>query len=326
MAKIFTVEDKIKDLNKLREEGTTAGLKTNITPLDEIFSIKKGYTLYIGGAPHSGKTEFINELALSMAIHYGWKILIYSGEAGGIENTIAELCHKLVGKPFMKHKSSGELNEYCMSDDERTWAQYVVSEHFMFIDTEDEKSDITSFKADEFYQIISDHEAETGKRFDMTILDPWNDVVNETGKHGGREDIWLAEALRICRQDAKRNQRYNVIIFHVAELPAVKHKESGKFYNPPALPTQWAGGRTPQRRAHTMLLCWRPPNFGDYRENEVIIYNQKAKPKGTGKIGECSLFWDWKSNRYYWQSGTQSVSAFDYKKQKPIEPPDEDPF
>ena len=74
---------------------------------------------------------------------------------------------------------------------------------------------------------------------------------------------------------------------------------------PPALPNEWAGGRTWWRRAFTMLLVYRPPKSLTNEDgqpvepNEAWIINQKSKPKGTGKIGRVSIFWDWKKNGYY---------------------------
>lgn len=54
-----------------------------------------------------------------------------------------------------------------------------------------------------------------------------------------------------------------------------------------------------------MILIYRPPIFlcnengKPYEPNETHIIVQKAKPKGSAKIGLSSLYWDWKTNRYY---------------------------
>ena len=44
-----------------------------------------------------------------------------------------------------------------------------------------------------------------------------------------------------------------------------------------------------------------------YAENETHIIVQKSKPKGIGKTGKASIFWDWKKNRYYCYEGNQQL-------------------
>ena len=97
---IVRIEDRIKQLDGIREEGYFKGMKTGLTVLDSIYSIAKGYPLYIAGSPHAGKSEFGKELALSAAIHHHFKWFCYCGEDGSAEITIAELCSKLIGKPY----------------------------------------------------------------------------------------------------------------------------------------------------------------------------------------------------------------------------------
>jgi hypothetical protein len=41
--------------------------------------------------------------------------------------------------------------------------------------------------------------------------------------------------------------------------------------------------------------------------NESHIIIQKTKPKGVGKTGKASIFWDWKKNRYYCYEGSQQL-------------------
>ena len=63
-----------------------------------------------------------------------------------------------------------------------------------------------------------------------------------------------------------------------------------------------------------MLLIYRPPVWMNdasgqpFAENESHIYVQKSKPKGIGKTGMASIFWDWKKNRYWcFDRGGQKV-------------------
>lgn len=321
MKPYFVFEDIQKESNLYRENGNEKGISSGWKTLDEILTFKKGYPVYIAGAPHSGKTEWTLELMLSLSVNQGYKWFVYSGEIGSIAELVAELCFKYIGKPYIKRESNGTT--YQMNEGERASAEYFISKHFCFIDPEDPKSSIKSFTVSEFYSLVEQAEKELGIIFDGTLIDPWNDVANEIKDYGGREDVWLADALLLCRTDAKKNKRINIIVNHIADIKAVFDKESGKRYLPVALPNEWAGGRTWWRRAYLMILIYRPPVFLNnevgcpHEPNESQIIIQKAKPKGIAKIGSKSLYWDWKTNRYYEKDEYGELRSPFVKKKEP---------
>lgn len=286
---IVRIEDRVKELDKIRESGYFKGLSTGLSVLDSIYSIAKGYPLYIAGSPHAGKSEFGKELALSCSIHHKFKWFCYCGEDGSAEITIAELCSKLIGKPY--------FGEYAMSDSERLYAHNFISERFIFTEPSE-----TTLKG--FYRELKQTEKDLGIKFDGSIFDPFNDVVNESSKYGGTH-LWLEDELKHTRHEAHSGNRVDMILNHIADVNYVVDKDTNQRYVPPALPSQWAGGQVWHRRAYTMLLVYRPPswlkdeNGYPYGENVTLIYNQKAKPKGSGRLGSCKIFWDWKRNRFY---------------------------
>lgn len=287
---IVKIEHKAKELYKIREKGYFyKTYKTGLQCLDEIYKPVKGFPLFVAGSPHHGKSEFTLELALSLCLNEKFKVCAYLGEAGNIEIAIAEICSKIAGKPY--------TGKFAMSESELMFAHTFVSEHFTFIDLE-------TFKIKEFYTEVEKAQDELGYTFDVTILDPFNDATNQTSEHGGTH-IWLEEDLKFIRQQSKKYNRLDIVVNHIGDTTFMVDKETGNRYSPPALPSEWAGGRVWHRRAFTMLLVYRPPrwlkdeNGQEYGENKTIIYNQKAKPKGTGKIGIAVIEWDFKKNRYF---------------------------
>jgi len=40
-------------------------------------------------------------------------------------------------------------------------------------------------------------------------------------------------------------------------------------------------------------------NGEPYGNNMTMVINQKAKPKGSGKLGKAIIGWDWQRNRYF---------------------------
>ena len=289
--KFYHLSDILEPLSDFREVGNTKGLNCGIIALNEYFTLKKGFPLFIAGAPYSGKTEFTFEVLINTSILYGWKHFIYCGEGGEPENIVSELMYKFIGKPFVK-------GSYSMNELEISKATAFVMKHFIIANHDHE------FTINEFYDTVDEAEIQYGIKFDTVTFDPFNDIKEEVDYFGGREDKYLASVLKTVRINAKKHNRVNILVNHIADVRAVTNKE-GKRYMPPALPNEWAGGRTWWRRAFTMLLVYRPPSYllddsGEpHKENETHIYIQKSKPKGVGKTGMVKIFYDWKKNRFY---------------------------
>jgi len=292
----FKLEQKIQELKIFAEKGLQDLKSCGLSSIDPYFKLKKGYPLFVAGNPGSGKTEFIFEILVNTSILYNWKHFIYCGEGGNIEHIYNELLYKYLQKPY----------KYA-TEPEKANAEYFISEHFILADHDKE------FTINEFYDLVKICEKDLGITFDTTTFDPFNDVKDDLINFNGREDKYLAFALKECRISSKMNNRIDILINHVADIMPKNDKDTDKSYLPPALPTQWAGGRTWWRRAFTMILVYRPPTFQKdingvpYAENESHIIIQKTKPKGVGKTGKASIFWDWKKNRYYCYEGSQQL-------------------
>ncbi|MEO6901589.1 MAG: hypothetical protein ABI241_00720 [Bacteroidia bacterium] len=287
MAEFIRLTQKINEIKKFAETGLSDLKSTGIASLEGNMAIKKGYPIFIGGAPHSGKTEFTFEILVNLSIQYGWKHFVYCGEGGNVEHIYYELLHKHIQKPYKYATESEKIN-----------SEYFINEHFIVCNHD------LDFTIDEFYKAVEKTEKALNIKFDTTVFDPFNDIKDETELFGGREDKYLAYALKKVRISSKMNNRVDILVNHIADIRAIVH-ESGNRYMPPAMPNEWAGGRTWWRRGFLMLLVYRPPIFfkdldgNPPTENETHIYVQKAKPKGVAKLGVSKIFWDWKKNRYY---------------------------
>lgn len=284
----FKLENKINEVKHFAEHGMQDVKSTGLAVLDGYLGLKKGYPLYIAGNPGAGKTEFCLEVLINTSILHNWKHFIYCGEGGNIEHIYAELLHKYLQKPYK-----------WADEKEKLHAEYFISEHFVIANHDKD------FEIDEFYSIVQKCEDEFNIKFDTTTFDPFNDIKDETDKYGGRDDKYLAYALKRVRVSSKMNNRIDILVNHIADVTPIIDKDSKKRYLPPALATEWAGGRTWFRRGFTMVLIYLPPPFlkdangMPFADNETHVIIQKAKPKGVSKLGTQSIFWDWKKNRYY---------------------------
>lgn len=284
----FRLNDKIKEIKDFAENGLQGLMNSGIASLNTLVKLKKGYPMFVGGAPYSGKTEVVFEIAVNMAKQYKWKTFIYCGEGGNIEHIFFELMFKYLRKPY----------NYC-SEAEKVSAEYFIHEHFVVCDHD------SDYTIDSYYALVQQAEDECKIKFDVTIFDPFNDLDEEDEVYKGHIAKFTASALKKARKSSKKHNRVDILVTHVAEVPTEKDKESGKRFQPPAGPDEWANGRAWWRRGFLMLLVYRPPTFlkddngRPYEENETILWVQKAKPKGTGKTGKVSIFWEWKQNIFY---------------------------
>lgn len=309
MSNYFTLSQKIQQVKIVAEIGNKDVILCGLVGLDDIVGFKKGFPVFIGGAPHAGKTEVGLEFLINLAIQKDFKFFCYLGEGGTTENVFLELLHKYLQKPY----------NYA-TESEKVRAEYFIDKHFVIA------NDDVDFMIQGFYDAVIEAENELGIRFDGTFFDPFNDLEEELQKFNGREDKFLAYALKEVRKSSKKNKRIDFVVTHVADVKAVTDKE-GNRYMPAALPNEWSGGRTWWRRAFLMLLIYRPPVFlmdengRNYEENETLVYCQKAKPKGIAKLGKRSIFWDWKKNRYYCKVAGQelmSCEKIETYQQKPL--------
>ena len=311
MANYYRIEDLRDKLDHLRNNSIQRGEYCGFAGLDEIYTAKKGYPLFIAGAPHSGKTEMSLEMLMNWSELYGWKHAICLGENGDPEEVAAELCGKYIGKSYRKMKEKGVVNQYAMTEQERTTAEYFVSEHFIIMGEEFEFNFDSDKSADftikSFYKYINDIEKEIGWRFDSTLFDPFNDIDEEDEKFGGRIDRFLNASLKYVRAVSRNFKRIDILVTHIADLKPVYDSKTGESYYPMAMPNQWSGGRVWFRRGFTMVLIYRPPagkpknadGTEFYEANETLFVVQKAKPKGAAVVGARSLYFDWERNRYY---------------------------
>lgn len=301
------------------QTGTAKGRDIGFKCLEDLVSIKPGYTTYLIGFAAAGKTEFHLEMLFNLTEKYQWRHALLSPEIGGVEDVIAELVSKHLRKPFYKS------NPYAPSEKDIYNAMAHLSQYFFVLDSEENDYTIESFFAE-----CDKIEKDFGGKINSTSLDPWNDLDENLSDFGGREDKYLTWALKKVRQDAKKNNRHNFIVTHAKDMPpiALKSATGGETFCT-AVPTlqSFAGGQVWGRRAFNVLGVWRP-EFGainpvdglPFEENEAVILSLKSKPKGVGKKGKATVYFDWKVNRFWeWVAG-EKCYGWDHEKLAKVEP------
>jgi hypothetical protein len=288
------------ELEKLRNEGLQRGNNTGFKCLDELYSIKPGSYTFVLGPPHSGKTEFCFELLFNQAEMYGRKSLIYSPESGSVEQIYAELIHKRCGKQiFTSLPNHAQDKEYFEAVN---W----IDEYFDIVDSNEK-----SFSLDELYKLCGNNH--------IIFADPYNELSHDMSKFGTRQDLYIEDLIGDMRRFVSKNKKHVILALHPSVQEMTEDKESKKKYYGMATARQAAGGQALFRKAMGWINIWRPPVFlrqegKNYKDNEVIINVEKAKPKGSATRGTTSLYFNWKTNRYYEDINGMDRYAFQHEK------------
>ncbi len=311
---LYTANDIQPQLDELYEKGHTKGYDIGFKGISELYTMKPGCTTYIVGHEASGKSELILEILLNMAEFHGKRSAVFTPETGSNVDIVAALAHKYVKRPFCKDQPKH------MDEAAKYQAYAFLSEYFVIIDPGTD-----TLTADQFYDLIDDHEQKTGQRIDITCIDPWNEL---TVKMDGPRDLWLEEKLGMVRRNARKTGRHNIIVTHPRDTDRLYHKDG--YWMAPAR-KDYAGGQAWPRKGEAMICLWRAPfkpasdginthidpeTGTPYEKNEAHFIVQKSKPKGTGSVGVCRLYFDPGMSRYYERDGQTRYYAAKDKHQE----------
>lgn len=252
------------------EHGYIKGKSTGWKSLDKLYSIVKGQFTVINGVPSSGKSEFIDAIAVNLMLSDGWNYVYFSPENYPVEMH----CHKLIEKINNKELRKCTRQEVDSAMDK-------IDKHFYFIDALED--DVTlEMILEETEKIMSKN------KIDALIVDPWNEI--ELSRPGNvSESDYIGKCLRTMRKFARRNKIHLFIVAHPTKLQRGK---DGKY----PVPEMWdlSGSANWRNKADNGLCVNR--NF-DAGYTTIIV--QKIKYKYAGKPGEAILKYNIESGRYY---------------------------
>lgn len=300
-----------QNIDKLREIGIQRGNRTGFKCLDELYSVKNGTFTIIQGSPTHGKSELIFELMMSQASKFGKKGIILSPESGNAEEIAMELIHKYIGKSaYSQSQQPCTEREY---HEALNWIEY----NFAIADDEEK-----SYSFDDLCKEIKLFEKANNCKYSNIMAEPWNELDHKLilSSNSGRQDLAIEDELTQLRRYCKKEDRHVFLSFHPASQSVQKDSSTGITYYEIPKAREAAGGQATLRKAFSWINIWRPAHGLTngttglpYEENELIVQIEKSKPKGVGKKGTCTLFFDWHKNRYYEQDRGIKMYAFEHE-------------
>lgn len=199
------------------DHGAPKGLSTGWFEFDNLFTLLKGQLNILSGVPSSGKSEWLDAMAVNMAINEKWRIFVYSPENYPLSFYLIKLCEKIVGKPFWQRGDHSPMSKEDMSE-----AEEFANQQFEFVDSGDEiySLDRILFSAENVMR--------EGRRIDMLIIDPWNEI-EITRPREMTETDYIGACLARCRRFARK---HNISFWIVAHPTKMRRDRNGNFPEP----------------------------------------------------------------------------------------------
>lgn len=282
-AKMLNTFEALEVVRKELKEGVPPGLSTGWTTLNPYFTFPpRGQLNVVTGFPQSGKSEWMDSLALNMAVKHGWKIFYYSPENYPSQRHLQKLCSKFINKPF-HGKWNGWEN---VNEKDLDLFDKLIAEHYSFVDCH-----INTATVDEILNSIF-IECRNHK-VDMAIVDPWNKI--EVAKAPGmNEREFIGKSLTRIQMFARESGIQFFIVAHPTK-PA-KNKTGG--YNSLTL-YDISGSADWYNMTDNGFIIHRDWNDKTGDKNESQLKIAKVKDEWYGKCGEILMRFEPATNRYH---------------------------
>ena len=251
--------------------------------MDKAFKVIPGQFIVVTGIPNHGKSRWLDQVAVSMAVNHRWRWSIFSPETGS-PNHIASLCEIKAARPF--HKGFiDRLNELELKET-LEW----VNDRFAFIDSGEDTPSID-------WILERARAAVLRKGIRGLIIDPYNEI--EAGRPDRMTEVeFISAMISKCKKFAKH---YEVAVFMVAHPKKIDNPGGGKEPVPGLYDI--AGAAHWRNKADAGLVVYR-----DYEERCSVVFSRKIRHQPIcGAPGVVKFWFNGATRRFEPQDGSYSV-------------------
>jgi twinkle protein len=288
---IHYANDRRDELKDLYENGFPNGAKTGYSNLDELITFYGSQLTIVTGIPSHGKSNFMDQLMIKLAINHNWSWGIFSPENATIEIHLLRLCEILIGKPFLKDYNNR------MSFDEMESAREFINNHTYFILPDNEE-----YRLERILEAASGLVLKHGIK--GLILDPWNTLEHQYGNDS--ETIYTGKVLNQLKYFARIHDIHLILVAHPRKM--ARRKDS-KLFEVPTL-YDISGSANWFNIADNGIVVYRQFNEA-MTESYPIVYIQKVKHKFIGKTGFAKFDFDVSCQRYIEKDSRQGKNELD---------------
>lgn len=254
---LIRIIDVLDELLYERKNGKEKGISTGFTNLDPHFTVMPGHIILNNGYMNMGKTSIYIQIALQMAILYGYKSGLYMPENYPVRRLADKIVQMLLGK------STDMDKEDHASIPEIKNALEFINEYIFIVHETDMKIYSHQDLRDKANELIARHGIK------MFFKDPWN-RVRETRNKGEQMYDYLNRELS---EEAFFAEQTNIAWFINAHPKTPDVPKTQVLPRPSA--HQVYGGEVWPSKVHEIITTHRLSTGAD--STETLIYVDKTK-------------------------------------------------
>jgi twinkle protein len=266
---IIKIDSLYNHILDLYENGEKPGLQLDYE-LDEFVTWESGRLLTVTGVPGSGKSEFIDDLAVRLNLKHKWKAAYFTPENWPLQYHYRKIHSKISGKRF--EKATDTTNFYNIYE-------HVKDNFYYIMDEENSKVDFVFERAK---MLIKQ------KGIKIFIIDPYNKLEHKQSSNMN-ETQYISLFLDMLTNLSKFNDVLCILVAHPRKMEAGKVPSlydingSANFYNKTDYGITVHRNRSTETGAMT---------------NQVDIHIQKVKFKHLGQQGLLEMNYNYNNGRF----------------------------
>lgn len=276
---VHYAKSRFDELFDIYNNGFPNGANSGFGNFDDLMKFYGSQLTIVTGIPSHGKSNFMDQIMIKLAIKHDWKFGIFSPENSTTEIHLLRLCEILIGKPFQK-----DFNNR-MNVNELIGAMDFLNDHTYFILPDNEE-----FRLDRILASASELVLKHGIK--ALIIDPWNTLEHQYDKDS--ETVYTGKVLNQLKYFARA---HDIHLFLVAHPRKMARKKDSKLYEIPTL-YDISGSANWFNIADNGIVVYRQFNE-ELTDSYTIVYCQKVKHKFIGKTGFAKFSFDTSCQRYY---------------------------
>lgn len=266
---IIFLNDVREDMLYDFEHGPAKGETTHMFETDSIFRWAKGELTCMYGIGNHGKTAMAAYLMLQKCVMDDWVWVIFSPEQYPPKWFYTEWVQMFIGRPS-KGPNKMSLAEFKEGMD-------FIHDHILYLFPEN-NDPTAEYVNERFIEAISK------RRVDGVMVDPWNQLYHPM--HGMREDQYLSEQFRNCKNLATKEGIVYLVIAHC-------NSSAANLGKAPYFTRDLAGGAMWGNKFDNILLYYRPNYEDNPKDNLCQLTSQKIKRQQlNGRPGTVDMIYD----------------------------------
>ncbi len=271
-------DDIATETRALYKAGLPPGSQPGWENLRPLFTVADSQLTVVTGIPGSGKSEFMDALAVNLSETDDWGWAIYSPENYPVAIHMAKLTEKRTRSPF------GPGPTERMTPPQLDTAMDWVNDHFEWLDP--------TYPTYGALLEAALYFRNTERRHFGIILDPWNSLEHLRPDRQSETD-YVCEALTNMLNLARKHGVHIFVVAHPTKI--AKNQQTG--VRPIPTPYDISGGAHWYNRPDNIITVHRDQD--DRNSNDVQVHVQKIKFKHIGRLGVADLKYERVTGRYH---------------------------